>query len=1179
MTEWLLRSVHGAWFVTVVLTSCTVRVTEIPQRGVPEGRIWFRQASVDLGKRIHMVSTAEGFAISSGRGHDVPGRAYRFRYGRWEPFASFPYSDSPHILPRDSSTIWVLHHLVHTDAYRPRLLTFRTGSFDEIPLPRIMWDAVDYVIWNGISVLPNGTAWLVGQQGHILFYNGRRWNQVESPVMNLNRKTAYEGDLNDVFMLSPESGWAVGRDGVILRYNNGRWQRFESPTRNTLYRVAMADETLGWCVGERGTILQFDGTRWYRIPTELRTNLRSVKSLSRDKAWIVGDQSTLLQYDGKSWVVDESIKIFDDAFQDIGVARDAQGNPHLWIIGNDGIYTTSQALGFSFTDITGQASLRRLGKGALFLDRRRSGYPDLFIFNEEGPNLLYQNDGQLHFTDITTRAGLGSGPRDAFVIAAGDIDNDGELDILQLVDQHALRLYLGTWSGGFRDATQESGLRALDLNSAASARFVDFDNDGNLDLYIALTDVNDIIARGDGAGRFTPVVSPLGVDEVADGKSRGPTFSDFNGDGLIDVFIPYYLSVRGTFFDLFLNRGGFVFEHLDQKVFHFDHDLSPYAAIAHDFNNDGRSDILVYCQKAPPLLLVNQGEALFEERSTEAGFTEMIFHPDPINGVLNAADVNNDGWLDVFISSRLFINSSSLRFSESSDQTGLAFLGSPTFGDIDNDGDPDLFLGSSRLALGKGDRAALLRNNAETNRWIKVRVFGDRSNRMALGAQVTVVPETPTDSTVQKREVGLGSSPLLVQDLSEVSFGLTTDAPHTVRVLFPSGQERVIRGVAPRTILEVRESPVPARVATLVSRSLDRTWRVIQWPIELFKLLLALLFVWCSVVIARRLGIGWPWYVPVSLALLYLVLLHFTIREGQAISSSISFGTLLVTGSGALVLGKIIARKRAETHISHYKLIEQIGSGGMGSVYKALDLTSKRVVALKVLHPGLLSDPENRRRLSSEGHLLSSFSHPHIVRVFEVANAQDRGYIAMEYLPGGTLKQLLEREHPLPITSIRQFLLQIAGGLAEIHQHAIVHRDLKTGNIMLDAEGKIRIMDFGLSKSPLVTTMTSLGTVLGTLGYVAPEQITNMNLDHRSDIFSFGVVAYELLTNILPFKGENEIALIHSIFNTVPPPPSALRPDVSSRIDDIVLRCLAKDPAQRFQTAAEIRLAVEQDFS
>ena len=133
---------------------------------------------------------------------------------------------------------------------------------------------------------------------------------------------------------------------------------------------------------------------------------------------------------------------------------------------------------------------------------------------------------------------------------------------------------------------------------------------------------------------------------------------------------------------------------------------------------------------------------------------------------------------------------------------------------------------------------------------------------------------------------------------------------------------------------------------------------------------------------------------------------------------------------------------------------------------------------------------------------------------------------------------------------------------------------------MLDSEGNVRIMDFGLSKSPLVTTMTSLGTVLGTLGYVAPEQITNQNVDQRSDIFSLGVIFFELLTNTLPFKGENEIAVIHSIFNIIPPLPSLLRADVPFSWNSVAAKCLAKNPCERYSSVDEIRKAIaESDLS
>ena len=224
------------------------------------------------------------------------------------------------------------------------------------------------------------------------------------------------------------------------------------------------------------------------------------------------------------------------------------------------------------------------------------------------------------------------------------------------------------------------------------------------------------------------------------------------------------------------------------------------------------------------------------------------------------------------------------------------------------------------------------------------------------------------------------------------------------------------------------------------------------------------------------------------------------------------------------------------------------------------------------MNPALLQDAENKKRFSGEGQLLSSFNHPNIVKVFETSEADDKFFIAMEFLEGGTLNELLQKNYPLDKLLIKKIMTQICAGLAEIHSHKVVHRDLKTNNIMLDSSDDIRIMDFGLSKSTLVSTMTSLGTVIGTLGYVAPEQVTNINSDHRTDIFSVGVIFYELLTNTLPFKGENEIALIHSIFNNIPPPPSSINNLTGKLEDEIAEKCLQKDPARRYQSVQELIL-------
>ncbi|MFQ3609128.1 MAG: protein kinase [Chloroherpetonaceae bacterium] len=285
---------------------------------------------------------------------------------------------------------------------------------------------------------------------------------------------------------------------------------------------------------------------------------------------------------------------------------------------------------------------------------------------------------------------------------------------------------------------------------------------------------------------------------------------------------------------------------------------------------------------------------------------------------------------------------------------------------------------------------------------------------------------------------------------------------------------------------------------------------------------------------------------------------------------------------GAFLFGRwmvqnwnIILENRKRRYIGHYELKHLLGEGGMGKVYQAIDRRTRQKVAIKVLHTLLPHDSENRRRLANEGQLLRDFHHPNIIKVFEVGESQEQGYLVMEYLSGGTLKAYLNMHHPLPFEKIQQLALQICDGLSEIHRRGIVHRDLKTMNLMLDEKGVIKIMDFGLSKSPLVSMKTTLGTIIGTLGYVAPEQITGTGTDARTDIFSFGVVLYELCTNQLPFAGENEMAVIHAIFNRTPTPICDLRPDLPKALAHVVKRCLHLDLNARYQTIDEVRSDLE----
>jgi serine/threonine protein kinase/tetratricopeptide (TPR) repeat protein len=257
------------------------------------------------------------------------------------------------------------------------------------------------------------------------------------------------------------------------------------------------------------------------------------------------------------------------------------------------------------------------------------------------------------------------------------------------------------------------------------------------------------------------------------------------------------------------------------------------------------------------------------------------------------------------------------------------------------------------------------------------------------------------------------------------------------------------------------------------------------------------------------------------------------------------------------------------TVISHYKIIEKIGEGGMGVVYKATDTRLDRTVALKFLPPGLLCDSDAKARFEHEAKAASALNHPSIATIYEIDEAEGRCFIAMEFLEGGSLKGLL-KTRDLSLKEILDLVIQIGEGLNVAHESGVTHRDMKPDNIMLTRKGLAKIMDFGLAKLKGATRLTREGTTLGTLRYMSPEQVRGRGVDARSDLFSLGVVLYEMITGHLPFGGEDEAAVMNSILNVGPEPLARYKTDVSEGLQRIVDKALAKEKEERYQHADEV---------
>ncbi len=277
--------------------------------------------------------------------------------------------------------------------------------------------------------------------------------------------------------------------------------------------------------------------------------------------------------------------------------------------------------------------------------------------------------------------------------------------------------------------------------------------------------------------------------------------------------------------------------------------------------------------------------------------------------------------------------------------------------------------------------------------------------------------------------------------------------------------------------------------------------------------------------------------------------------------------------------------------ISHYRIEEKLGEGGMGVVYKARDTRLDRFVALKVLPADKVADPERKRRFVQEAKAASALNHPNIITIHDIDQADGVDFIAMEFVDGKALERLIPR-NGMRLGDVLKYAIQIADALARAHAAGIIHRDIKPANIMATPDGHVKVLDFGLAKLAEVITddsqaptqtmkaddtpRTGEGVILGTVAYMSPEQAQGLKLDARSDIFSFGSVLYEMVTGRRAFEGATKISTLSAILHKEPSPAHDVIPDAPRDLEKIVARCLRKDPNRRFQHMADVKVALEE---
>src|SRR5580700_8498636 len=251
-----------------------------------------------------------------------------------------------------------------------------------------------------------------------------------------------------------------------------------------------------------------------------------------------------------------------------------------------------------------------------------------------------------------------------------------------------------------------------------------------------------------------------------------------------------------------------------------------------------------------------------------------------------------------------------------------------------------------------------------------------------------------------------------------------------------------------------------------------------------------------------------------------------------------------------------------------YRVISRLGSGGMADVYLAQDQLLGREVAVKVLHHHFAEDQEFVERFRREASSAAALSHPNIVAIFDRGEWNGTYYIAMEYVAGRTLKAIVREQGALEPAAAIEIVVQILRAARFAHRRGVIHRDLKPHNVILDEEGRARVTDFGIARAG-ASDMTLTGSIMGTAQYLSPEQAQGLAVSASSDLYSVGVILYELLTGVVPFEGETAVAIAFKQVSAEPRAPSSVNPAVPAALDAIVLRALAKDPAQRFADADE----------
>ncbi len=973
-------------------------------------------------------------------------------------------------------------------------------------------------------------------------------------------------------------GWAVGEQGLVLRLRDGVWLRAAAPEAfegRRLWGVDRDGAGRVWVVGERGLIAHYDGSDWRIVESPTTRSLFAIDMVGARDGWAAGD-ATLLRFNGSGWR-SQFIPVSPSKawLRDIAMAPPGYG----WILGNGVALQAAVLPPVRLRHVAEPQKFPMLNRGAELcaaLDLDGDGDLDLLTF-ERGVSRWFRNERAGGFVEAPL---YDDGPDLEQKVAAfvsGDLDGDGDLDVYAYGASGNHRLSLNQGDGRMR--TDQPGLATGQSPERVNAAYaVDMVGNGRLDLYLIAEKgprPHNYLYYNQGGAAFR---------RKAHGEQDSHSFlsfwGDLNGDGAPDLLLPDQDRTG-----LYLNRGDGRFEKRESGI---DRGATGWQGALVDLDVDGDLDLVLGDRGIAAYF--NDGAARFQRRDGLFGPSSDHFpFSTETTSVCNVGDIDHDGFPDLLVQTvvegetrlRLFVRRADGRYEDVAPSAGLDDKTGRTavFADWDDDGDLDIFIGG-------GQKSYLFENGIDNDRYLKVKLKGVLANPTAVGARVFVYQAGHLGDPrylAGFQQLGLGMPARGFHNLSELHFGLPTAGSYDVRAVFPGGRAVSVAAVTAGQTLTIAEYSGLARWALQLALTAGEAWRRAEVPLELVKLAFVLLTLALAVAVGPKWGAGRILATP-GVQLLAIVLygsaaLAFTGAVGMVHAFQLIAWISVL--SVALLGDRAYGQWKQRHFLGHFRLLEPLGRGGMGVVYRARNAISKQLVALKTLHPEIIESEEGRLRFLREAAILRQLDHPNIVAIYETGEADGKGYISMELLRGQTLKRVLQRDGVLSPEAAAAIGGAVASALAYMHRRGALHRDLKTENIFVlekkaapsgpdGLEPSVKLLDFGLSRSLDMRAMTRVRDLVGTLVYMAPERLRGEPGDPRSDIYALGVVLYEAVSGQLPFEADNDLALMEKIRAGDAVPFSVSAPDLSPALAALIQRAMARQAADRFATAAEL---------